>query len=232
MKICIDAGHGGHDPGATNGNNKEKDLALEIALDLNKTLKAFIPDIETVLTRATDKFVLLSERCKIANENNCDIFISIHLNSAIDKQANGIETLIYKNTGEAGKLAELVQRNLCSSLQAKNRGIKERSDLAVLNGTKMPALLIEVGFISNADELNKLITETYRHKISLEITEAIKKYLGVEDEMEEIKNAQDAIKVLSDKGIINSPDYWLKAIDIVKYLDSLIINFANYIQKN
>ena len=50
--------------------------------------------------------------------------------------------------------------------------------------------------------------------------------------MEEIKNAQDAIKVLSDKGIINSPDYWLKAIDIVKYLDSLIINFANYIQKN
>lgn len=232
MKICIDAGHGGHDPGATNNGFKEKDLALEIALDLNKTLKSSIPYIETILTRTTDRFVPLSERCKIANENNCDIFISIHLNSAINKQASGTETLVYKNTGEARKLAELVQRNLCSSLQAKDRGIKEYPDLAVLNGTKMPALLIEVGFISNGEELGKLITEAYKHKISFEITKAIKKYLGVEDEMEEIKNAQDAIKVLSDKGIINSPDYWLKAIDVVKYLDSLIINFANYIQKN
>lgn len=232
MKICIDAGHGGHDPGATNGNYKEKDLALEIALDLNKTLKSSIPYIETVLTRTTDKFVLLSERCKIANENNCDIFISIHLNSAINKQASGIETLVYKNIGESGKLAELVQRNLCSSLQAKNRGIEERSDLAVLNGTKMPALLIEVGFIGNTDELGKLITEVYRHKISVEISAAIKKYLGAESEMSEIKDAQTALKLLCEKKIINSPEYWDKAVDIIKHLDALLINFANYIQKN
>lgn len=232
MKICIDAGHGGHDPGATNIGFKEKDFALEIALDLNKTLKTALPEAEIIMTRTDDTFLFLSQRCKIANENNCDIFTSIHLNSSINKEANGIETLVYKNTGETGKLAELVQKTLCANLHTKDRGIKEYPDLAVLNGTKMPALLIEAGFISNTEELNKLNTEAYRHKISLAIVAAIKKYLGVGSKMPEIKDAKDAIELLCEEDIINSPEYWDKAVDVVKHLDTLIIKFANYIQEH
>ena len=232
MKICIDAGHGGHDPGATNIGFKEKDLALEIALDLNKTLKTALPEVETIMTRTDDTFLFLSQRCKIANESNCDIFISIHLNSSINKEAKGIETLVYKNTGEAGKLAESVQKSLCTKLQAKDRGIKEYPDLAVLNGTKMPALLIEAGFISNTDELSKLNTEAYRYKISLAIVQGIKKYLGVGSTMPEIKDAKEAIELLCEEDVINSPEYWDKAVDVVKHLDTLIIKFANYIQEH
>lgn len=232
MKICIDAGHGGQDPGATNGDFKEKDLALEIALDLNKTIKTSLPQIETILTRTDDTFLSLAQRCKIANENDCDIFISIHLNSATNKEANGAETLVYKNVGAAEKLAQLIQKNFSTNLQIKDRGVKERPELAVLNGTKMPAMLLEVGFISNNIELDKLKNKAYQHKISVEIVRALQKYLGVESTMPDTKDVQQAIKILNDHQVINSPDYWNKAVDIVKHLDTLILNFANHIQKD
>lgn len=219
MKICIDAGHGGHDSGATNGDFKEKDLALQIALELNTKL---LPFVDTVLTRSTDIDIELDKRSVIANNNFCDLFLSIHLNAATNKQANGIETLVYKNTGEVKRLAELVQSSLISILDAKDRGIKERPELSVLKGTKMPALLVEVGFISNDAELKKLNTKEYRNNISTGISEAIRKYLRAANEM----TVQKAIELLQAKKIINSPDYWLKAASVVKHLDVLLINIA------
>lgn len=118
-------------------------------------------------------------------------------------------------------------------MSATNRGIKERPELCVLNSTKMPAVLIEVGFLSNAREKSFLVLNAYQNKIALAIANGILKYFGMEDktvsESKEIKTVDEALKILKNRGVINSPDYWLKAVDVVKYLNELIINVARKI---
>ena len=94
-KIVIDAGHGGHDPGARGSRgSKEKDIALKIALQLGKLVKKHMKDVQVIYTRQDDQFVTLHERAKIANKNNVDLFISIHCNATPDRAArvHGTET--------------------------------------------------------------------------------------------------------------------------------------------
>ena len=225
-KIFIDAGHGGKDPGAVNGNVFEKDIALKIALKLNKILKS--RGFETQLSRTIDVFVELNERAEKANKFNADIFVSVHLNSAANTEANGIETLVYSYDGQNKKLGDNIQNALIAATKAKNRGVKERPELVVLNSTKMPAVLIEVGFISNTNEKNLLVADSYQNKIAGAIADGISKYFGL-GVTKVVNSVGEALKVLKDKGVINSPDYWLKAVDVVKYLDELIINAANKI---
>lgn len=224
-KIFIDAGHGGADSGASSKTIQEKNIALQIALKLNDLLKK--NNLQTELSRSTDVFITPFERAKKANNSKADIFISVHLNAAVNITSSGIETLVYQNKGINNRLATNIQNELINATCAKNRGIKERPDLAVLNSTKMPAVLVEVGFISNDKEKNLLSMDVYQNKIAQAIANGIFKHFGwaVKD-MDEIKDIDAALKVLQSKGIINSPEYWLKAVDVVKYLDILIINMA------
>lgn len=94
--VVIDAGHGGHDPGAVNKNSKlrEKDINLDVALRLGELIQKGYPDVKVVYTRKTDKFVELAERGNIANRNHADLFISIHVNSARSTAASGTETFV------------------------------------------------------------------------------------------------------------------------------------------
>ena len=170
VKVVIDPGHGGHDPGAVAFGRNEKDIALTISKKINANLKTL--GFQTVMTRSTDVYVALSERYNIANRNNADIFVSIHLNSASSSSAKGIETL-YKNTKA---LASDIQTEMISATGATNRGLKYRSDLAVLNGTKMPASLVETGFISNPTESSSLATTSYQDKLAVSIAKGIAKY--------------------------------------------------------
>ena len=225
-KIFIDAGHGGKDPGTTNSNVFEKDIALKIALKLNEILKS--RGFQTQLSRTTDVFVELKERAQKANQFNADIFISVHLNSAANVQASGIETLVYSYDNQNKILGDDIQNFLISATNAKNRGVKVRPELVVLNSTKMPAVLIECGFISNTDEKNLLVTDNYQKKIATAIADGVTKYFGLEV-TKMVNSVDEALKILKDKGVVNSPDYWLKAVDVVKYLDELIINVANKI---
>ena len=225
-KIFIDAGHGGKDPGAVNGDIYEKDIALQIALKLNTALKN--NGFETAMSRSTDVFIPLTERAQKANNFNADIFISLHLNSSTNSNAEGIEFLVYENKGVNNKLASNIQNELIKIKGIVNRGIKERKDLAVLNSTRMPAILIEVGFISNNRELTLLRNDIYQNQIVQAINNGICNFFGaVVKSMVKVQNVQDALKILHEKGVINSIDYWVKAADIVKYLDTLIINMAN-----
>ncbi|MBR6301185.1 N-acetylmuramoyl-L-alanine amidase [bacterium] len=227
-KIFIDAGHGGKDPGAVNGDIYEKDIALQIALKLNNALKN--NGFETSMSRSTDVFIPLAERAKKANKFGADFFVSIHLNSAGNSSANGIETLVYENKGVNNQLATNIQNELIKITGATNRGIKEQKKLVVLNSTKMPAVLIEVGFISNFSEGTLLLFNSCQKGIAQAITNGICKYFKKEVKgMAKVENVQDALKILHEKGVINSVDYWVKAVDIVKYLDALIINMANKI---
>lgn len=153
MKIHINAGHGGKDPGACGNGLQEKDIALRVALKLGNILKR---NFGVSLTRVTDVFVPLVEIARKANDEKADLFISLHCNSAASPDARGIETLVYRNNGENKKVADLIQSKLIKQTGFVNRGIKERNDLLVLNSTKMTAVLIELGFISNRDDAAKM----------------------------------------------------------------------------
>lgn len=175
MKICVDAGHGSRDPGAVNGEYKESVIALEIVLKLGEVITAGGDEI--VYTREDDTFVELYDRCKIANNAGCDCFVSIHLNSAESKQANGTETLVYgPSSVSACKLAEIVDRKMVEATGFRDRGVKFRPDLCVLKRTKMPAILVEVGFISNDDEVKQLVDESVQEKIAEAIYSGIKEW--------------------------------------------------------
>ena len=174
MKICIDAGHGGHDPGAVNGIYKEADIALQIALRLGSLLEK--NGNEVVYTRKNDTFIELYDRCKIANTTGCDCFVSIHLNSADNKQAHGTETLVYGPNMSATRLAEIVNRNMVNATGFRDRGVKYRPELCVLKRTKMPAILVETGFVSNDEEAKDLISEATELAIAKAICDGIEEW--------------------------------------------------------
>jgi N-acetylmuramoyl-L-alanine amidase len=93
-KVVIDAGHGGKDSGALGSISKEKDVALAVALEFGELIKKNLPDVEVIYTRSDDTFVPLEQRAAIANKAGADVFFSIHLNSAANKEAIGTETFI------------------------------------------------------------------------------------------------------------------------------------------
>ncbi len=90
--VVIDAGHGGKDPGAVGKNAKEKDIALAIAKQTGSYIKKYLPDVNVIYTRNSDKFIPLHKRAEIANKNNADFFISIHCNANSNRKAYGSET--------------------------------------------------------------------------------------------------------------------------------------------
>lgn len=171
-RICIDPGHGGMDPGAVNGKYHESDAALAIAKKVGAKLKAVGYGVK--YTRTTDKKVTLDRRCDISNLYDADVFVSIHLNAAANKNASGIETWRYTNVGKQTKnLANNVQTELIAAMGWKDRGVKTRNDLYVLKHTIASAVLIECGFISNDDECKKLFSNTYQNKIASAIAKGI-----------------------------------------------------------
>ncbi|MBD2565605.1 MULTISPECIES: N-acetylmuramoyl-L-alanine amidase family protein [Nostoc] len=174
MKICIDPGHGGTDPGAIGKEPfvlNEKDVTLSISLFLKTELED--KGHTVVLTRDKDVAVSLADRAKIANQNNADIFISIHCNSFKNNDAEGIETWIFPGSTAGRKLAEPVQKSLTNTFSThKDRGIREDS-FQVLRETNMPAILVECEFISNPTQLKFLSEKENQEKIAKAITSSI-----------------------------------------------------------
>lgn len=172
--ICIDAGHGGADPGAVNGKCQEKNAALGIALKIGDKLMQ--KGHKVVYTRSTDKVLGLQARCDISNAAKADAFVSIHCNSAEDKKASGIETFKYPVVGGVTKrLAENVQNSLVTNFtEEKNRGVKE-AKYYVLKNTKAPAILVEVGFISHDPTAEKLFRFSYQDKLARVIADGVEK---------------------------------------------------------
>ncbi len=179
MLVCIDPGHGGHDPGAVGiHGTKESDITLKISLLLAKYLSEL--KINSILTRQEDIFIPLSSRAKIANQHNADLFVSIHCNAAFNRNALGAETYHFPASEEGKKLAVNVQNSLVQSTGLIDRGVKDMS-FQVLRQTKMPAILVEVAFISNQYEEWMLGNETFQKMCAQAIAEGIEKYLAKED---------------------------------------------------
>lgn len=174
MKICIDPGHGGKDPGAVSGGVQEKDINLAIALKLASKLIG--TGHKTILSRRTDRFVALWDRAVHANDMEADIFVSIHNNAAGNTEAQGTETLYYPGSDQGEKLASLVQKELVKKLQRQDRGIKPRNKLIVLKCTSMPAILVECGFLTNPTERKLLQDEGFQQLAAEAIAGGIEKY--------------------------------------------------------
>jgi len=173
--IVVDAGHGGRDPGAIGySGSREKDLVLDIAMKLENLLEN--GGAKVIMTRRTDEYIELTDRSKIANDNNADIFVSIHLNSHVDSEHNGTETYIRPNYDQTNLLlANLTQRALIKGLGTCNRGVKS-NNLKVLDTTNMPAILNEIAFLSNKDEESLLMNEEFREKAAIALYKGINNY--------------------------------------------------------
>ena len=163
--IVLDAGHGGSDFGATYLGRMEKDDNLRLTMAVGNILQNAGQNV--IYTRTGDVYETPSQKAQEANAANADYFVSIHRNSSpYDNQYTGIESLVYKRYGTAAKMAENINRQL-EDIGFVNQGVNERTNLAVLRQTNMPAVLVEVGFI-NTDRDNMLFDSRFN-----EIAQAI-----------------------------------------------------------
>ena len=174
LRVCLDPGHGGRDPGAVRGALVEKLLNLELAVIVERALKRAGHDISR--TRIHDEYVSLRRRCHIANveDAHTDIFISLHHNSFGSTNANGFEVLHYPTSEVGSQLAKHLCDKVCSKVpKMRNRGPKPRGNLTVLKKTTMPAILIEAGFISSTKNREILLDDKKRKKFYRIIAKSI-----------------------------------------------------------
>ena len=177
MKWYLDFGHGGKDSGAIGPTNlKESDIALKIGMMVKENLENAFEKVIT--TRDNDQYYSLDYRTKKANNENSDYFISIHLNSATNTSAKGCEVWIYNENSKLQTLANNLCNNLATKMNTPNRGIKYSKKLAVLKNTKMPALLIEIDFISNKEVENYLRNDKNLKNISDTISSTLLSFVN------------------------------------------------------
>ncbi len=174
-KIAVDAGHGGSDYGATYNGRAEKDDNLKLALAVGDILEK--NGIDVIYTRTTDEYETPFKKATDANDAKADYFVSIHRNSSpMPNQYTGVETLVYNNSGIKSQMAANINSEL-EKAGFKNLGINERPNLVVLKRTKMPAVLVEAGFINN-DKDNETFDKNF-NQIANGIADGILKTLGI-----------------------------------------------------
>jgi len=172
-RLCIDPGHGGHDPGACANSIRESDLVLDIGLMVRDMLT---PHFDVMMTRESDHFVSLSERCNMANDAECDIFVSLHANSAINTDAHGVETFT-SGTEESRKLAMAILMSHLAAVPQRNRGVK-KAKFHVLRNTHSPAALHEFGFVSNLNEAQRLLDEDTKQLMARAVADGVLDYFA------------------------------------------------------
>jgi N-acetylmuramoyl-L-alanine amidase len=221
--IVLDAGHGGHDPGATGpGGLMEKEVVLDVTRRVARMVEDRL-DLKVLLSRDADHFVTLKDRTSYANRERADLFVSIHANAHPLASQQGVETFFLSSEAtdiaarqtaalensvvqlekptnmrvgggkpdflkailwdlaqsdfliESSRLAEVVQDSITRSLRIPNRGVKQ-AGFYVLGGAAMPAVLIEIGFVTNPQEERRLRDSKYRDELARAIFAGIAEY--------------------------------------------------------
>lgn len=169
--VVLDAGHGGNDQGTSAGKLLEKDLNLKVAKLVEKKLKK--EGVHVLMTRTDDSRVELAERAGFANEKGAVLFVSIHCNYCEDSaDVQGVECYYEEGSDSGQALAEQFSRGFDGLAEVTNRGVKS-NDFHVLRETKMPAVLIELGYLSNASEKEKLERKDYQELLAKCIAQTI-----------------------------------------------------------
>lgn len=177
-RVTIDAGHGGVDPGTIGpAGTFEKDVNLAMAARLQGLLQKAGVDVQ--LTRSKDTELLLHPRVEMGDEFSSDAFVSIHMNSAPNTGTQGIET--YYFTPQSQALARNVHKRMIKSLGRPDRGVR-RAQFVVVKYSKMPAVLVEVGYLSNRHEEGLLTTHEYQQKAAEAITAGVQDFLRQQHE--------------------------------------------------
>ena len=172
MKWYLDFGHGGKDSGAVSANKtKESNIVLKIGMLVKNNLEK--AGEEVVTTREKDLYYSLDYRTSKANKENCDYFVSLHMNSSTNKSAKGVEVWVYDEKSKVYNLAKNICTNLSKDINTPNRGVKVSKNFYVLRKTKMPSLLIEIDFISNSTVENSLKDATYIKTIANSISNSL-----------------------------------------------------------
>lgn len=181
----IDPGHGGSDPGAIGPYGTfEKEVNLAIALFLG----ALLEEAGAVVhyTRAEDAYVSIFERPQMARDAGAEIMVSVHANAYLDDRiARGTETLYNPGNGQNKVLAQYLQTEIVKELQLYDRGLRQRTDLAVLNGSTIPTALVEVAFINHPDEEVLLRAPGFQAAAAQGIFNGIERYFAEEFPEEE-----------------------------------------------
>lgn len=156
--VVIDAGHGGSDPGAVYGDRLEKNDALNLALAVGNILEE--NGVDVLYTRTSDVYNTPFEKAMMGNNANADLFVSIHRDSVqTPNTRDGVATLVFNDEGFKAQVARNINSNL-EELGFRNNGVSERPNLVVLKRTKMPAVLVETGFI-NSDMDNEIFDNNF-----------------------------------------------------------------------
>jgi N-acetylmuramoyl-L-alanine amidase len=171
--IVIDAGHGGKDSGAIGDYFYEKSAVLSIALKAQAQLENLGANV--IMTRDDDTFVELETRAAMSNAAHASMFVSIHLNATSEEYVNGTEVYYYPDGDTSVQLASTVQENLISQLGSVDRGT-QAADFSVLRNTQAPAILAEIGYITNSAEAANLLTDSYQQKAATGIVRGLETY--------------------------------------------------------
>lgn len=205
--IVVDPGHGGIDEGCSCDGVTEKEINLQIAVALQKKLEE--RGYQVLMTRSDDIYMAKEERAQLANLSRADAFISIHQNSCEDKNADGVETW-YDGTDSARdckRFARLVHTYVVRRTKARQRELKGDAQFAVTSRTKMPACLIETGFLSNAQERSLLLTPEYQEDLAAGIADGIELYFHPKtmyltfDDGPSAKNTETVLDILKERNI-------------------------------
>ncbi len=169
--VIIDPGHGGHDKGGQWGRVYEKHLALDTSVRLESHLKKM--GFNTVLTRRSDYFVSLPGRMAVANKHRNAIFISIHYNYTWKQNVSGLETFYHSQ--QSAKLARDVHRGMMNRVNVVDRGVKY-ARYYVIRNCDLPAILVEGGFVSNANERSRMKTAWFRDGVARGIADGVQNF--------------------------------------------------------
>ncbi|MBW4577304.1 MAG: N-acetylmuramoyl-L-alanine amidase [Aphanothece sp. CMT-3BRIN-NPC111] len=171
--VMVDPGHGGKDPGAIGrGGLREVDVILPIAKQVAALLEQ--QGVQAVMSRNADYFVDLAPRVQMADKVGADLFVSIHANSISNRpDVNGLETYYY---GSGQRLAQTIHNSVLQSVDIGNRGVR-RARFYVLRKSSMPAVLVEVGFVTSTIEAPKLANPNYQSQMATAIARGILQYI-------------------------------------------------------
>ncbi|WP_422661333.1 N-acetylmuramoyl-L-alanine amidase [Paenibacillus sp. EC2-1] len=205
MKVWIDAGHGGKDPGKVDNGLKEKDIVLNISLNVKKRLESEYEGVQVMLTRSTDIFVELDERTKAANKAGADILVSIHCNGA--GGAGGFESFRYTNPQTASvTLQNVLHTEIMTAL--KPFGVIDRkqkaANLHMVRESKMPAVLTENLFIDVATDAERLKRIEVINALIDGHVKGIAKYLGLK--------SKEGAKMENTERDINKVSPWAEVV--------------------
>lgn len=201
--VFIDAGHGGADPGAVYQGRQEKDDNLDIALEVGRLLSE--AGIDVVYSRTDDRYDSPFEKAMLGNNSNADLFVSIHRNAMpTPGSASGVETLVYSDRGLAKEVARNINANL-EQVGFVNRGVIERPNLVVLKRTRMPAVLVEVGFIDSETD-NELLDSRFDEVASAIANGILESIEEPRETMQEMQEEQEEVEVAKTAPKICKPN--------------------------